>query len=67
MREGLEACVFVGGVALTAPGTSVPLSVFSGIITGSIIGYFVYFFGGKFDLSMFYIFMTWYRYIRIRI
>jgi len=59
LREGLEACIFVGGVALSAPATSVPIPVFTGIVVGSIIGYVVYICGGKADLSLFYIFMAW--------
>jgi len=42
LREGLEAVVFVGGVSLTEPASSVPLPVVVGILCGGVIGYFIY-------------------------
>jgi high-affinity iron transporter len=42
LREGLEAVVFVGGVSLSEPASSIPLAVVVGILCGAIIGYFIY-------------------------
>jgi hypothetical protein len=38
LREGLEAVVFVGGVSLSTPATSIPIAVIVGLIAGGIIG-----------------------------
>lgn len=40
LREGLEAVVFVGGVSLSTPATSIPIAVIVGLIAGGIIGTF---------------------------
>nr|ODN96639.1 high-affinity iron permease CaFTR1 [Cryptococcus depauperatus CBS 7855] len=42
LREGLEAVVFVGGVALSLPATSIPLAVVVGLIAGFAVGYIIY-------------------------
>jgi high-affinity iron transporter len=47
LREGIEAVVFVGGVALGEPATSIPLAAITGIISGLIIGYIIYAFASR--------------------
>ncbi|KIR38829.1 high-affinity iron permease CaFTR1 [Cryptococcus deuterogattii 99/473] len=42
LREGLEAVVFVGGVSLGLPATSIPLAVVVGLIAGFAVGYLIY-------------------------
>ena len=45
LREGLEAVVFIGGVSLGLPASSFPIPVITGIICGTLIGYFIYKYG----------------------
>ena len=47
LREGLEAVVFVGGVALGESATSIPLATIVGIICGIVVGYIIYAFGSR--------------------
>ena len=47
MREGLEAVVFVGGVALGQSATAIPLAAIIGLICGLIVGYFIYAFASR--------------------
>lgn len=47
LREGVEAVVFVGGVSLGQPATSIPLAAIVGIICGIIVGYLIYAFASR--------------------
>ncbi|ODV67471.1 hypothetical protein HYPBUDRAFT_152398 [Hyphopichia burtonii NRRL Y-1933] len=58
LREGLEAVVFVGGIGMTLPLTSLPLSVLAGILCGSTIGIVLYKGGNKLSLQYFLILST---------
>ncbi|BEJ17555.1 hypothetical protein CspHIS471_0609560 [Cutaneotrichosporon sp. HIS471] len=58
LREGLEAVVFVGGVSLGIPATSIPLPVFIGLFAGAIVGYLIYKTGSSTTLHWFLIFST---------
>ncbi|VDB91672.1 unnamed protein product [Peniophora sp. CBMAI 1063] len=58
MREGLEAVVFVGGVALGQSATAIPLAAIIGLICGLIVGYFIYAFASRATLTVFLIVMT---------
>lgn len=40
LREGLESVVFMGGVALATPLTSIPLAAIAGVLCGFLIGKF---------------------------
>lgn len=42
MREGLEAVVFLGGVSLGEPGSSIPLAAICGLLAGLAVGYLLY-------------------------
>ena len=42
LREGLEAVVFIGGVAVGSPASAFPLAVICGLACGILIGYFIY-------------------------
>jgi len=58
MREGVEAVVFVGGVSLSLPATAFPLPVVCGLITGLLIGYFIYRGGNAMSIQLFLIVST---------
>ena len=57
-RIGLEAVVFVGGVALGEPATAIPLAAIIGIICGLVGGYLVYTFASRTTFTIFLIVMT---------
>ncbi|KAJ9107945.1 hypothetical protein QFC19_002688 [Naganishia cerealis] len=59
IREGLEAVVFVGGVSLGQPATSIPIPVITGIIAGFIVGYAIYRSGSTIALSWFLVASTY--------
>lgn len=42
LREGLEAVVFIGGVGLGLPATSIPLAAICGLGAGVLVGYLIY-------------------------
>lgn len=44
---GLEAVVFVGGVSLGQPATSIPIAAIVGIICGVVFGYLIYQFASR--------------------
>ncbi|KAG8216480.1 iron permease FTR1 [Butyriboletus roseoflavus] len=58
LREGLEAVVFVSGVALAQPATSIPIAVIVGIISGIACGLFVYRFASRATFKLFLVCMT---------
>jgi len=55
LREGLEAVVFIGGVSLSEPGSSIPLAALCGIVGGISLGLIVRFSGGRIHLDWFFI------------
>lgn len=63
LREGLEAVVFIGGIGLSLPPLSIPLSVLSGAIVGAIVGYVLYRGGNKLSLQYFLILLTCFLYV----
>lgn len=63
LREGLEAVVFVGGIGMSQPLTSLPLAAVSGVAVGSCVGYFLYKGGNKLSLQYFLICLTCFLYI----
>ncbi|KAK7046881.1 iron permease FTR1 [Favolaschia claudopus] len=58
LREGLEAVVFVGGVSLGQPATSIPIATIVGLIVGLIIGFLIYSFASRTTLTVFLVVMT---------
>ncbi|KAH9974757.1 iron permease FTR1 [Lactifluus volemus] len=58
LREGLEAVVFVGGVSLGQPASSIPIAAAVGILCGFICGFAIYTFASRATLSIFLIAMT---------
>ncbi|PLW37394.1 hypothetical protein PCASD_09905 [Puccinia coronata f. sp. avenae] len=53
LREGLEAVVFIGGVSLGQPATSIPIAAVTGILLGLVIGYTIYNSSARLNLSLF--------------
>lgn len=47
LREGIEAVVFVGGISLGQPATSIPLAAIVGLICGLTVGLVIYFFSAR--------------------
>lgn len=58
LREGLEAVVFVAGVAFSAPATAIPLPVVIGLIAGAVVGYLIYKGGASSKLQIFLVIST---------
>ncbi|KIK57219.1 hypothetical protein GYMLUDRAFT_46470 [Collybiopsis luxurians FD-317 M1] len=58
LREGLEAVIFVGGVSLGQPATSIPIAAIVGLICGLVVGFLIYQFGSRTTLNIFLIAMT---------
>ncbi|OAX35605.1 Ftr1 protein [Rhizopogon vinicolor AM-OR11-026] len=58
LREGIEAVVFVGGVALALPATSIPIAAIVGLFCGLVSGYLIYQFASRTTLTMFLVVMT---------
>ncbi|CAE6513619.1 unnamed protein product [Rhizoctonia solani] len=58
LREGLEAVVFVGGVSLGQPATSIPLAAIIGLICGLLVGYLIYASSSRTSLSAFLVAST---------
>ncbi|KAJ3486461.1 hypothetical protein NLI96_g4227 [Meripilus lineatus] len=58
LREGMEAVVFVGGVSLGQPATSIPIATIVGIVCGLICGYVIYAFASRTTLTIFLVVMT---------
>ncbi|KAF8128209.1 Ftr1 protein [Boletus edulis] len=58
LREGLEAAVFVSGVALAEPATSIPIAAIVGLICGIVCGIVVYQFASRTAFKIFLICMT---------
>ncbi|KAJ7723384.1 iron permease FTR1 [Mycena metata] len=55
---GMEAVIFVGGVSLGQPATSIPIATIVGLVCGLIIGFIIYTFASRTTLSVFLILMT---------
>lgn len=58
LREGMEAVIFVGGVSLGQPATSIPLATIVGLICGLVCGFLIYTFASRTTLMVFLIAMT---------
>ncbi|KAI5968811.1 FTH2 [Candida margitis] len=63
LREGLEAVVFVGGIGVSSPPSSFPLSITCGLALGALVGYSLYKGGNKLSLQYFLITSTCFLYI----
>ncbi|KAK4960853.1 high-affinity iron permease [Elasticomyces elasticus] len=63
LREGLEAVVFIGGVSLGLPATSIPLPTIIGLVAGFLVGYLIYRGGNAAPLQFFLIASTCFLYL----
>lgn len=63
LREGLEAVVFIGGVSLGLPASSIPLPTVVGLAAGLLVGYLVYRGGNAAPLQVFLIASTCFLYL----
>ncbi|KAJ7669292.1 iron permease FTR1 [Mycena polygramma] len=58
LREGMEAVIFVGGVSLGQPATSIPIATIVGLICGLVVGFIIYSFASRTTLTVFLVLMT---------
>ncbi|CBQ67496.1 probable Fer2-High-affinity iron permease [Sporisorium reilianum SRZ2] len=58
LREGLEGVVFIGGVSLGLPATSIPLPAIVGLLVGLGIGFLIFRSGNVLSVRIFLIFST---------
>ncbi|KAF5318529.1 hypothetical protein D9619_010858 [Psilocybe cf. subviscida] len=58
LREGLEAVIFVGGVSLGQPATSIPIAAIVGLLCGFVCGFLIYEFASRSTLTVFLVVMT---------
>ncbi|KAI0824830.1 Ftr1 protein [Trametes gibbosa] len=58
LREGMEAVVFVGGVALGQSATAIPIAAIVGLVCGLVCGYLIYAFASRTTLTVFMVVMT---------
>ncbi|KAJ3270907.1 hypothetical protein HK104_004824 [Borealophlyctis nickersoniae] len=58
LREGIEAIVFMGGVAVSEPGSSIPLAAVVGILVGIAIGFAMYHGGSHIAFRSFFVIST---------
>ncbi|KAH3902180.1 Fth1p SCDLUD_001995 [Saccharomycodes ludwigii] len=63
LREGLEAVVFIGGVGIDQPLTSIPLSMICAVIVSTILGITFYKSSTSFSLKICLIMATCFLYI----
>ncbi|KAI1914122.1 high-affinity iron permease [Ophidiomyces ophidiicola] len=63
LREGLEAVVFIGGISLGAPASSIPVPTITGILAGFAIGFLIYKGGNMVPLQIFLIVSTCFLYL----
>ncbi|KAF8156787.1 Ftr1 protein [Crassisporium funariophilum] len=58
LREGMEAVIFVGGVSLGQPATSIPIAAIVGLVCGLVCGFIIYEFASRSTLTIFLVVMT---------
>lgn len=63
LREGLEAIVFIGGISLGVPATSIPLAAIVGLACGCFVGFLIYKGGNAAPLQLFLIASTCFLYL----
>lgn len=63
LREGIEAVVFIGGVSLGLPASSIPLAAITGLGCGLLVGYVIYRGGNAAPLQWFLIASTCFLYL----
>lgn len=62
LREGLEAIVFIGGVGIDQPLSSIPLSMLTAFTLSSIFGYYFYKYSSSLSLKLCLVITTCFLY-----
>jgi high-affinity iron transporter len=63
LREGLEAMVFLGGVAISEPPTAIPAAAIAGLLGGLFVGYLVHLGGSKVALHWFFVISSYFLFL----
>lgn len=63
LREGLEAVVFIGGIGIDSPLTSIPLSMLSATAISAIFGVFFFKYSKSFSLQICLVITTCFLYL----
>lgn len=63
LREGLEAVVFIGGVGLDQPLSSIPLSMITAASISGVFGYFFFRYSGSLSLKICLVVATCFLYL----
>lgn len=63
LREGLEAVVFIGGIGIDSPLTSIPLSMLSATAISAIFGIFFFKYSKSFSLQICLVITTCFLYL----
>ncbi|CCK68059.1 Fth1p KNAG_0A03790 [Huiozyma naganishii CBS 8797] len=63
LREGLEAVVFIGGVGIDQPLTSIPLSMLLAVALSGIFGYYFYKYSSSLSLKICLVVTTCFLYL----
>ncbi|KAI9797330.1 MAG: hypothetical protein M1833_005509 [Piccolia ochrophora] len=63
LREGLEAVIFIGGVAVGQPASAFPIPVLTGLAAGCLIGFIIYKGGRIAPIQIFLIVSTCFLYL----
>ncbi|KAJ3181739.1 high-affinity iron permease [Geranomyces variabilis] len=58
LREGIEAVVFMFGVGVSDPPSSLPIAVIAGLVTGALLGWIIYAAGSRIKLKYFFLVST---------
>ncbi|CRK15786.1 hypothetical protein BN1723_010788 [Verticillium longisporum] len=63
LREGFEGVLFIAGVGIGLPVTSIPLSVLSGLLVGAVVGLVIYKGSNVAPIQYFLVFSTCFLYL----
>lgn len=58
LREGMEAIIFVGGVALGQPAVSIPIAAIVGLVCGIVVGVIIYAFASRSSECLYVLFYS---------
>ncbi|KAI9780635.1 MAG: hypothetical protein M1816_002796 [Peltula sp. TS41687] len=63
LREGIEAVLFIAGVSIGVPATSIPIAALTGLAAGCLVGYFIYKGGSHASIQIFLVVATCFLYL----
>ncbi|KAK9761537.1 high-affinity iron permease [Basidiobolus ranarum] len=58
MREGLEGVVFIGGISISEPASSIPIAAICGILCGCLVGWIIFRGGNIMKFQWFFVAST---------